>query len=186
MATENKVRTMKINNIQKEALLQIRRICIGRTPTSLSQAEIFVIRILAASCANMLGMYPFRHLNETEEEALRNICAEEVGFSDTKFGSKSLLESTIILSGVESRGDLTKLEKLTFRERQVLVSISFGRSNKETASILEIGVRTVETYRQRIMEKLDIHTIAGLTRFAVRAGLNNLTEKPTEQMSNLQ
>jgi len=64
---------------------------------------------------------------------------------------------------------------LTNREREVLVFIAEGLSNKEIACQLNIGVRTVETHRERIMRKLDIHSIAGLTRFAISHGLVSLS-----------
>ena len=60
---------------------------------------------------------------------------------------------------------------LTNREREVLVWIAEGLSNKEIACRFNIGTRTVETHRERLMRKLDIHSIAGLTRFAVAKGL---------------
>jgi two-component system nitrate/nitrite response regulator NarL len=61
--------------------------------------------------------------------------------------------------------------QLTPREREVLVHIAEGLSNKEIACQLGVGVRTVETHRERIMRKLDIHSVAGLTRFAIAKGL---------------
>jgi DNA-binding NarL/FixJ family response regulator len=67
--------------------------------------------------------------------------------------------------------DATPIMRLTSREREVLLHIADGLSNKEIACALNIGVRTVETHRERIMRKLDIHSIAGLTRFAVSQGL---------------
>jgi DNA-binding NarL/FixJ family response regulator len=63
---------------------------------------------------------------------------------------------------------------LTAREREVLVQIAEGLSNKEIASRLGVGVRTVETHRERIMRKLDIHSVAGLTKFAIARGLVSL------------
>jgi two-component system nitrate/nitrite response regulator NarL len=60
--------------------------------------------------------------------------------------------------------------RLTNREREVLIHIADGCSNKEIACLLEIGVRTVETHRERIMRKLDIHSVAGLTRYAIVNG----------------
>jgi DNA-binding NarL/FixJ family response regulator len=63
---------------------------------------------------------------------------------------------------------------LTSREREVLVQIAEGLSNKEIASRLGVGVRTVETHRERIMRKLDIHSVAGLTKFAISQGLVSL------------
>jgi len=66
---------------------------------------------------------------------------------------------------------------LTNREREVLTFIADGFSNKEIACQLGVGVRTVETHRERIMRKLDIHTIAGLTRYALSKGLVSLTQQ---------
>jgi DNA-binding NarL/FixJ family response regulator len=60
---------------------------------------------------------------------------------------------------------------LSDREREVLIGIAEGLSNKQLAARLEISARTVETHRGHIMQKLKIHTIAGLTRFAVAQGL---------------
>ena len=67
--------------------------------------------------------------------------------------------------------------QLTNREREVLIHIAEGLSNKETASALGVSVRTVETHRERIMEKLNIHSVAGLTKFAISKGLIILREE---------
>ena len=65
---------------------------------------------------------------------------------------------------------------LTNREREVLIHIAEGFSNKEIASKLNVGVRTVETHRERIMRKLNIRNVAGLTKFAIAKGLISLRE----------
>ncbi|HXJ31889.1 MAG TPA: response regulator transcription factor [Gemmatimonadales bacterium] len=59
------------------------------------------------------------------------------------------------------------LAALTARERDVLVGVASGRTNRETAAALGISVRTVETHRNSLMRKLGIHTVAELTRFAL-------------------
>lgn len=61
--------------------------------------------------------------------------------------------------------------QLTSREREVLQLIAEGKANKETATELGIGMKTVEKHRQHLMEKLDIHDTAGLTRYAISAGI---------------
>jgi two-component system, NarL family, response regulator NreC len=68
----------------------------------------------------------------------------------------------------------TEMEKLSAREREVLQLLAEGNSSSEIARRLHISTRTVDTHRQHIMEKLDIHSIAGLTRFAIRHGLSSL------------
>ena len=59
------------------------------------------------------------------------------------------------------------LTALTARERDVLIGVASGRTNRETAAALGISVRTVETHRDSLMRKLGIHTVAELTRFAL-------------------
>jgi two-component system nitrate/nitrite response regulator NarL len=65
-------------------------------------------------------------------------------------------------------------EDLTQREREVLIGIAEGLSNKEIAGNLGVGVRTIETHREHIMAKLGIHTVAGLTKFAIAKGMVSL------------
>jgi DNA-binding NarL/FixJ family response regulator len=74
---------------------------------------------------------------------------------------------------------LTKTESpasrvLTDREREVLQLIAEGNSTKQVALKLHISVKTVETHRRQIMSKLNIHTIAELTKYAIRQGLTSL------------
>jgi len=61
--------------------------------------------------------------------------------------------------------------KLTSREMEVLQLIAEGKANKETASELGISMKTVEKHREHLMEKLDIHDTAGITRYAISAGI---------------
>lgn len=63
------------------------------------------------------------------------------------------------------------LDQLTGREREVLLGIARGRTNKEIAAELGISHRTVETHRESLMRKLQIRTVAELTRFAIGAGI---------------
>lgn len=72
---------------------------------------------------------------------------------------------------VTSGGKKDPFAQLTGREREVLVLIAEGQSNKEIATKLGIGVRTIETHRERIMRRLDIHSVAGLTKFAIANGM---------------
>ena len=65
----------------------------------------------------------------------------------------------------------SKAAQLTSREMEVLQLIAEGKANKETASELGIGIKTVEKHREHLMEKLDIHDTAGLTRYAISAGV---------------
>ena len=63
------------------------------------------------------------------------------------------------------------LEGVPQRQREILQLIAEGRSTKEIAAMLEVSVKTIETHRARLMERLDIRDVPGLVRFAIRAGL---------------
>jgi len=63
------------------------------------------------------------------------------------------------------------IDLLTSREREVLQMIAEGKTNKEIATVLNLSVYTVDAHRGRIMEKLNLHSVTDLVRFAVRAGL---------------
>ena len=69
--------------------------------------------------------------------------------------------------GLHKRSD----HQLTSRETELLQLIAEGLANKQIASELHISIKTVEKHRQHLMEKLNIHDIAGLTRFAISAGI---------------
>jgi DNA-binding NarL/FixJ family response regulator len=65
----------------------------------------------------------------------------------------------------------TSLEQLTPRQREILQLIAEGHSSKEIAHTLDLSIKTVETHRAQLMDRLDIHDVAGLVRFAIRTGL---------------
>jgi DNA-binding NarL/FixJ family response regulator len=74
---------------------------------------------------------------------------------------------------------------LTSREMEVLQLIAEGKANKETASELRIGIKTVEKHREHLMRKLDIHDTAGLTRYAISKGIIESSVQVTIIDSNL-
>ena len=78
------------------------------------------------------------------------------------------------LKGGPSGGIAGQLEHLTKRELQVLQLIAEGKSTKDIAARLELSVKTVETHRKQIMDKLEIRSIAGLTKYCIREGLTTL------------
>jgi len=63
---------------------------------------------------------------------------------------------------------------LSAREREVLQLLAAGRATKEIASELHLSVKTVESHRKQIMDKLEIHSVAELTKYAIREGLSSL------------
>lgn len=70
----------------------------------------------------------------------------------------------------------TRLDSLTNRETEVLLHVAEGMTNREIGEKLEISPRTVETHRERVMDKLRIRTVAGLTRFVVENELDQQEE----------
>jgi DNA-binding NarL/FixJ family response regulator len=70
--------------------------------------------------------------------------------------------------------DFSVFSILTPREREVLQLLAEGKSTKQIASSLQLSIKTIETYRQQIMEKLDIHSVAELTKYAISEGLTSL------------
>ncbi len=80
--------------------------------------------------------------------------------------------SEAVKSEAASEGRGALLARLTPRERDVLVEIARGRTNQGIAEQLGISRRTVETHRERVMQKLEIRSVAGLTRFVIEAGLD--------------
>jgi DNA-binding NarL/FixJ family response regulator len=72
--------------------------------------------------------------------------------------------------------DRASIERLTPRQREILQLIAERHSTKDIAAVLKISTKTVETHRAQLMERLGIHDVPGLVRFAIRAGLASLEE----------
>jgi two-component system response regulator NreC len=95
-------------------------------------------------------------------QAIRTVMSGETYLSPGVSGA--VVEA--VVSGVEPSAD-----PLTPREHEVLQLVSEGRTTKEVASILGISVKTAETHRTRLMQKIGVHETAGLVRYAIRSGL---------------
>jgi DNA-binding NarL/FixJ family response regulator len=82
------------------------------------------------------------------------------------------------LAGADSNGahdrEKTAFSVLSLREREVLQLMSEGRATKEIAASLKISVKTAETHRRSLMEKLKVDSVAELTKYAIREGLTSL------------
>ncbi|MEA2709338.1 MAG: hypothetical protein QOF78_1939 [Phycisphaerales bacterium] len=74
----------------------------------------------------------------------------------------------------QQNGETSAFARLTPREREVLQLMAEGRATKEIAMDLKVSIKTVETHRRQIMEKLSIHSVAELTKYAIREGLTSL------------
>lgn len=124
----------------------------------------YVLRIVKAGARGYV-------LKDTPPDEL--VKAIETVYGGDAFFSPAV--ARIALNQYVSESDQSDpLSRLSDREREVLVHIAEGLSNKEIAQMLGIGVRTIETHRERVMRKLDIHSVAGLTKFAIAHGLISL------------
>lgn len=91
------------------------------------------------------------------------------GVKDLSQAIKAVYEGQCFLSHGAQKA--SEIEALSPREEEVLILLAQGHSSKEMSGILNISSRTVEHHRARLMEKLKIYDIAGLTRYAIRMGL---------------
>jgi len=101
-------------------------------------------------------------------QAIREVCQGKTSFSPAiarRFGR--------LPASLSDRAGTLKLPaaQLTSRQLEVLQLIAEGKANKQMAAELGIGLKTVEKHRQYVMRKLDIHDTAGLTRYAISAGI---------------
>jgi two-component system response regulator NreC len=94
-------------------------------------------------------------------QAIREVSRGQVYLSPRV--SRALVDSYLANTDVPA-------DPLTSRERQVLQLVAEGKRTKEIAHLLGMSVKTAETHRARLMEKLDIHDTAGLVRYAIRHG----------------
>lgn len=104
-------------------------------------------------------------------EAVRSVRAGRI-FTSSSITDLVVADYVRQISG----GADPKDSPLTTREREVLQLLAEGRTTKEIAAALFVSVNTVDTHRRRTMEKLDLHSIAELTRYAIREGLTTIED----------
>ncbi|MEX0325631.1 MAG: response regulator [Puniceicoccaceae bacterium] len=120
-------------------------------------------RVQAALKAGANGIVHKSATIEELEEGIKRVMAGEA------YMSAQVLE---ILRDIMLNPEVTgSLDKLTPREREILQLVAEGNTTKEVAAKLDISVKTADTHRTNVMSKLDIHDVAGLTRFAIQQGL---------------
>ena len=131
---------------------------------SMHADESYILRALAA------GARAYLLKDATDEDllpAVRMVAAGKPFFSPAV---------TAVLVGdymrqLQARGLTDSYHLLTDREKEVLQLLAEGRSNKEVAMLLELGVSTVETHRANLMQKLNLHNTADIVLYAVRKGI---------------
>jgi len=126
--------------------------------------ETYIMRALAA------GARAYLLKSATDEDlipAVRAVAAGKPFFSPAV--AAVLVEDYI--RQLQQRGLTDSYDLLTDREKEVLQLLAEGRSNKEVAALLDLGLSTVETHRANLMQKLNLHNTAEIVLYAVRKGL---------------
>jgi DNA-binding NarL/FixJ family response regulator len=126
---------------------------------SMHEREDFVAQALKAGATG----YLLKNAAHTElETALKYVAAGQFYLSPAI--SRQVLDAVL-------HGGPTDLELLTTRQREILQLMAEGKPTRAIADTLHISVKTVDAHRAQIMQRLDIHDLAGLIRFAIRKGL---------------
>jgi len=131
---------------------------------SMHADESYILRALAA------GARAYLLKDATDEDllpAVRAIAAGKPFFSPAV--TAMLVEDH--MRQLQARGLTDSYLLLTDREKEVLQLLAEGRSNKEVATLLEVGVSTIETHRANLMQKLNLHNTADIVLYAVRKGI---------------
>jgi DNA-binding NarL/FixJ family response regulator len=127
-------------------------------------------------------------MHEAREYVVQSLKAGAAGFIPKSAATAELHEAIVTVmrgktfvsretaqadtTGADSTADQQALvDKLTPRQREILVLIAEGKSTKQIAGTLNISVKTAESHRAQLMERLNIHDVAGLVRLAIRTGL---------------
>jgi two-component system, NarL family, response regulator NreC len=131
---------------------------------SMHADESYIIRALSA------GARAYLLKDATDEDllpAVRTVASGKPFFSPAVAGV--LVEDYV--RQLQTRGLTDSYHLLTDREKEVLQLLAEGRSNKEVASLLNLGLSTVETHRANLMQKLNLHNTAEIVLYAVRKGI---------------
>ena len=124
--------------------------------------EEYVIRALRSGAAG----YMLKDAATAELELAITSVSEDKTYLSPSI-SRPVIDSYLERVG----GPLSPLEQLTPRQREILQLIAEGKNTKDIASDLDISVKTIESHRLQLMERLNIHDIPGLVRYAIRSGL---------------
>jgi len=131
---------------------------------SMHTDESYILRALDAGAKGYLLK---DHADEDLERAIQSVAAGKPYFSPSI--AQALLEDYVNL--MRERRVQDSYDLLTEREREVLQLLAGGKSNKEVASVLNISPYTIETHRNNLMQKLNLHNTAEIVLYAVRKAL---------------
>jgi DNA-binding NarL/FixJ family response regulator len=126
------------------------------------------------------GVRAFLLKNSSSADLLRALRTVAKGGSYISSQVSDHLLTRIQRGDLEEKEDLGPMGSLSAREKQVLRLIAEGKNSKEIATMLDLGLQTVRTYRQTLMKKLGVTNVAGLTQMAFAAGLIGWTKPDRE------
>jgi DNA-binding NarL/FixJ family response regulator len=150
--------------------IEATRQIVGKSPNtkvvalSMHADRRYVVQMLKAGASGY--MHKDNAFDELAE-AIRTVAKGKTYLSPEI--ARNVVEECKRLSGKKDDGTVFTI--LTDREREVLQQIAEGKATKEIASDLSVSVKTIETHRHQIMEKLNLHSVAELTKYAIREGL---------------
>jgi DNA-binding NarL/FixJ family response regulator len=131
---------------------------------SMHTDESYIVKALDAGARGYLLK---DNADEDMERAIRAVAAGKPYFSPAI--AQAMLEDDVRL--MRKRGVQDSYDLLTEREREILQLLGEGKSNKETAAVLNLSPYTVETHRTNLMQKLGLHNTAEIVLYAVRKGI---------------
>jgi DNA-binding NarL/FixJ family response regulator len=135
---------------------------------SMHKSEEYVVHALQAGAAG----YLVKDAAASElEQAIRTVMSGETYLSPEASQRVAEYEERFGANAAQGAPEPDDRRKLTPREREVLQLIAEGRTIQEIARVLAISSKTVETHRYRLMDRLNIHHVTGLVRYAIRIGL---------------
>jgi DNA-binding NarL/FixJ family response regulator len=154
----------RLNGIEVTARSQQLDRVPGVLILSMHADEAYILRALAA------GARAYLLKDATDEDLLPAIRAVASGKHFFSPAVTALLVEDYVRT-LRKRGLTDSYHLLTDREKEVLHLLAEGRSNKEVATVLDVGLSTVETHRSNLMQKLNLHNTAEIVLYAVRKGL---------------
>ena len=154
----------KLNGIEVAARAQKMQPPPRAIMLSMHVDESYVMRSIHA------GAHAYLLKDATDDDLLPAIRAVAAGKSFFSPAVSGLLVDEY-MQQLQERGLTDSYDLLTDREKQVLQLLAEGRSNKEVAAMLDVGVSTVETHRSNLMQKLNLHSTAEIVLYAVRKRL---------------
>jgi DNA-binding NarL/FixJ family response regulator len=155
-----------LNGIETVRKLKIEQPSVRVIMLSMHSDQRFVIESLRAGASGYI----------VKDSAIDELLSAIRSVSKNQMYLSQVLAASVVKDYINMTSDRTGsvFSILSAREREVLQLLAEGKSTKEIAGDMNVSIKTIETHRKQIMDKLDIHSIAELTKYAIREGLTPL------------